>query len=362
MSQFLSDHLDSLLPYVPGEQLHVENLLKLNTNEHAYGPSPKAIAAIQSAATDTLRLYPDYQALELRQAIAKVHGLSIDNIFVGNGSDEILAHIFSALFLRDGRKLLLPDISYSFYTTYCRYYQVPFEIVPLADDFRIRVEDYTKARSPAPVGILFANPNAPTSLLLSLSDIERMLDANPDSVVVVDEAYIDFGGESAIALVQRYPNVVVVQTLSKSYALAGLRVGFAVASKEIVAGLVKVKDSFNSYPLDALAQAGAAAAISDQAYLKQASQKIIDARQTLSTQLESLGFSVLPSHTNFVFASHPDYNAASLQRALRERGVLVRHFAQGRIQDYLRITVGTPEQCDRLITTLTSVMDSKTRK
>src|SRR5690606_16654800 len=209
---------------------------------------------------------------------------------------------------------------------------------------------------------LFANPNAPTSLLLSLSDIERMLEAHPDSVVVVDEAYIDFGGESAIALVQRYPNVVVVQTLSKSYALAGLRVGFAVASKEIVAGLVKVKDSFNSYPLDALAQAGAAAAISDQAYLKQASQKIIDARQTLSTQLESLGFSVLPSHTNFVFASHPDYNAASLQRALRERGVLVRHFAQGRIQDYLRITVGTPEQCDRLITTLTSVMDSKTRK
>lgn len=362
MSRFLSDHLELLQPYVPGEQAKIENLLKLNTNEHAYGPSPKVIEAIKTATGDDLRLYPDYQATSLREAIAELHGLSVDNVFVGNGSDEVLAHLFSALFLRGGRKLLLPDISYSFYTTYCRYYQVPFEVVPLADDLSMRVDDYTKRRDQDPVGILFANPNAPTSLLLSLEDIEKMLVANPNSVVVVDEAYIDFGGQSAISLIKKHPNLVVVQTLSKSYALAGLRVGFALASTEIVAGLIKVKDSFNSYPLDALAQVGATAAIKDQTYLKKACQSVIDSRADLSTSLTAMGFTVLPSYTNFVFATHPDHNAVALQQALREQGILVRHFSQDRIQDYLRITVGTPEQCKRLITTLTEVMSNITLK
>ena len=359
MSRLLSDHLSALQPYVPGEQAVLDNLLKLNTNEHPCGPSPKAIEAIQAAASETLRLYPDYQARDLREAIAELHNVDADNVFVGNGSDEVLAHIFSALFLRGGRKLLIPDISYSFYTTYCRYYQVPFEVVPLADDFSIRVDDYIKPRA-GPVGILFANPNAPTSLLLSLAQIEAMLQAHPDSVVVVDEAYIDFGGKSAIALLSKYDNVVVVQTLSKSYALAGLRVGFAVASKAIVAGLIAVKDSFNSYPLDALAQAGATAAIKDQPHLQKACEGIIQSRTDLSQRLTELGFNVLPSHTNFVFVSHPQHEAVQLQRALREQGILVRHFSQARIQNYLRITVGSQKQCDRLITTLASVMEGKT--
>ena len=358
MSRFWSDHVNSLQPYVPGEQLAIENLIKLNTNEHPYGPSPKAIAAIQHAANESLRLYPSYDAKGLRQSIAALHHLDMGNVFVGNGSDEVLAHIFSGLFLRGGRPLLLPDISYSFYRTYCRYYQVPSEIVPLADDFSIRVEDYIKPRDVAPAGIIFANPNAPTSLLMQLGDIERIVQANPDTVVVVDEAYVDFGGQSASGLIKQYPNVVVVQTLSKSYALAGLRVGFALASTEIVAGLERIKDSFNSYPLDSLALAGAQAAIDDRDYFNEVRQAVIDARDVLTSDLQALGFTVLPSATNFVFATHPQEDAAHLQQALKERGVLVRHFSQERIQQFLRITVGTLDQCKRLTQELASILGS----
>ncbi len=253
----------------------------------------------------------------------------------------------------------MPDVSYSFYTTYCRYYQVPFEVMPLAEDFSINVSDYLQPREQAPVGILLANPNAPTSLLLGLSEIQKIASANPESVVVIDEAYIDFGGQSAISLVNQYDNIVVVQTLSKSYALAGLRVGFAVASPEIIAGLVRVKDSFNSYPLDALALAGAAAAIKDQDYFQQACQNVISSRDELSKKLSTIGFKVLPSSTNFVFVTHPEHDAAQLQQALRDNGILVRHFSQSRIQNYLRITVGTPDQCDRLFTTLATIIHKK---
>ena len=357
MSRFWSDHVNNLQPYVPGEQLAIENLIKLNTNEHPYGPSPKAIAAINQAANDSLRLYPSYDAKGLRQSIAHLHHLEVENVFVGNGSDEILAHIFSGLFLRGGRPLLLPDISYSFYRTYCRYYQVPFEIIPLAEDFSIRVEDYTQQREVEPAAIIFANPNAPTSLLLELGEVERIVKANPDTVVVVDEAYVDFGGQSASGLVKQYPNVVVVQTLSKAYALAGLRVGFALASPEIVSGLERIKDSFNSYPLDSLALAGAQAAIDDQAYFNEVRKAVMDARDELTKDLQSLGFTVLPSATNFVFATHSEHDAAHLQQALKERGILVRHFTQERIQQFLRITVGTLAQCKRLTQELASILE-----
>ncbi|HJD43725.1 MAG TPA: histidinol-phosphate transaminase [Candidatus Paenalcaligenes intestinipullorum] len=357
MSQFWSDQVRQLRPYVPGEQLNADQLIKLNTNENPYGPSPKALAAIRDAADERLRLYPSYDALALRQAIAELHQLSPEHVFVGNGSDEVLAHIFSGLFLRGGRPLLLPDISYSFYYTYCQYYQVPAEVVPLDEDFTLRVADYTQTREQPPAGIIFANPNAPTSLLLELDQIQQILRANPDTVVVVDEAYIDFGGKSASCLVAEHPNLVVVQTVSKSYALAGLRVGFALAQPELIQGLERIKDSFNSYPLDRLALAGATAAIQDQAYLHECIQKILESRIRLTEALSRLGFKVLPSSTNFVFATHPEHDAAQLQQALRAQNILIRHFSQPRIQDYLRITVGTPEQCDQLIQALTALLN-----
>jgi len=359
VSRFWSDHVAGLAPYTPGEQPKVANLLKLNTNEHPYGPSPKAIAAIQAAADDTLRLYPDPESTALRTAIARRHGLTPQQVFVGNGSDEILAHVFNALFLRGGRPLLMPDITYSFYRTYCTLYAVPHEILPLADDFSIRVADYTEPRAQVPAGIIFANPNAPTGRTLPLADIERIARANPDCAVVVDEAYVDFGAESAVSLIAGHENILVVQTLSKSRSLAGLRVGFAMGSPEVIEALVRVKDSFNSYPLDRLAQAGALASIEDTEYFDATCKAVIQARNLLTQRLSSLGFEVLPSQANFVFARHPDFEGAELAAALRERKILVRHFALPRIDRFLRITVGTETDCERLYHSLAEILGRK---
>lgn len=356
MSRFWSDHLVDLTPYVAGEQPKVDNLLKLNTNEHPYGPSPLALQAIKDAATNQLRLYPDNEAVGLRQAIAHLHGLSPDQVFVGNGSDEVLAHVFNGLFRRSGRPLLMPDITYSFYRTYCTLYKIPAQLVPLADDFSIRVTDYTDSPVADPAGIIFSNPNAPTGMALSLADISAIAAAHPDIPVVVDEAYVDFGAQSAIALLKTHANIVVVHTLSKSRSLAGLRVGFALADAQIVHGLNRVKDSFNSYPLDTLAQAGAVAAIQDTEYLKRMCQAVTDARTQLTTQLTALGFEVLPSQANFVFARHPDHDGAALSRALREQNILVRHFTLARIDQFLRITVGTPDDCERLCKALAKIL------
>lgn len=357
MSRFWSDHIQALQPYVPGEQ-PTEKLLKLNTNEHAYGPSPKVFEAITAVNNDSLRLYPAAESGVLAQAIAKLHGVNTNQVFLGNGSDEVLAHIFNTLFLRAGRPVLMPDISYSFYNTYSAFFKVPVEIQPLSEDFSIKVADYTKPRAIAPAAIIFANPNAPTGLALCLADIATIAEANPDSAVVVDEAYVDFGADSALALLNDYNNIVVIRTLSKSYALAGLRVGYAVASAEIVAGLQRVKDSFNSYPLDTLAQAGALAAIQDQSYFDAKRHAIMQSREKLTKDLQDLGFMVLPSKTNFVFARHKTLAGIDIYQGLRERGVLVRHFQQPRIEQFLRITVGTPEQCATLVAAL-RVISSK---
>lgn len=354
MSHLFSDTLADLVPYVPGEQPQGTIDLKLNTNEHPYGPSPRAIEAIKQATSDTLRLYPDYSSLELRRSISDLHNIHPDQVFVGNGSDEVLAHIYKALFQRQG-VLLVPDITYSFYRTYSAYFQVQQELVPLADDLSLDPADYIAKRSDPIAGIIFANPNAPTGLALGLDDIEAILQANPDVPVVVDEAYVDFGAQTAVPLLARYDNLVVVHTLSKSRALAGLRVGFAMASKEIVAALIKVKDSFNSYPLDSLAQAGAAASIRDVDHFKQSCDAVVQARDALSAELTDLGFHVLPSQANFVFVRHTSYDARMISRALRERGILVRHLNQPRIENYLRITVGTLEQCRRLCSTLADI-------
>lgn len=356
MSRLFSDTLADLVPYVPGEQPQEPIDLKLNTNEHPYGPSPRAIEAIKQAASDTLRLYPDYSALSLRRTIAKLHGIHPDQVFVGNGSDEVLAHVYKALFQREGA-LLVPDITYSFYRTYSAFFQVRQELIPLADDLSLNLADYTATRTEPIAGIIFANPNAPTGLALSLDDIEAILRAHPDVPVVVDEAYVDFGAQTAVPLLERYDNLVVVHTLSKSRALAGLRVGFAMTSKEIVGALIKVKDSFNSYPLDSLAQAGAEASIRDTEHFTQSCDAVIQAREALSADLTGLGFEVLPSQANFVFVRHTAYDALSISQALRARGILVRHFKQPRIHHYLRITVGTLEQCRRLCTTLADIFD-----
>lgn len=347
MSKFWSPFVKELVPYVPGEQPKIANLVKLNTNENPYGPSPMAIAAMQAELGDSLRLYPDPNSDRLKQSVADHYGVTTAQVFVGNGSDEVLAHIFHGLF-QHGRPLLFPDVTYSFYPVYCGLYGIPFEAVPLDEQFQIRVEDYARPNG----GIIFPNPNAPTGCLLTLDAVEALLKGSPDSVVVVDEAYIDFGGESAIALVDRYPNLLVTQTLSKSRSLAGLRVGLAVGHPDLIEALERIKNSFNSYPLDRMAIAGAAAAFDDRAWFDETRQRVIHSREQLVAALEARGFEVLPSAANFVFARHPGKDAAGIAAGLREKGVIVRHFKQARIAQFLRITIGTPEQNQALLDAL----------
>ncbi|KIV65986.1 Histidinol-phosphate aminotransferase [Pseudomonas sp. FeS53a] len=347
MSKFWSPFVKELVPYVPGEQPKIANLVKLNTNENPYGPSPMAIAAMQAELGDSLRLYPDPNSDRLKQSVADHYGVTTAQVFVGNGSDEVLAHIFHGLF-QHGRPLLFPDVTYSFYPVYCGLYGIPFEAVPLDEQFQIRVEDYARPNG----GIIFPNPNAPTGCLLTLDAVEALLNGSPDSVVVVDEAYIDFGGESAIALVDRYPNLLVTQTLSKSRSLAGLRVGLAVGHPDLIEALERIKNSFNSYPLDRMAIAGAAAAFDDRAWFDETRQRVIHSREQLVAALEARGFEVLPSAANFVFARHPGKDAAGIAAGLREKGVIVRHFKQARIAQFLRITIGTPEQNQALLDAL----------
>jgi len=354
MSRFWSKVVGTLTPYVPGEQPKIANLIKLNTNENPYPPSPRVLEAIQDelgADAARLRLYPDPNADLLKATIARTYGLTADKVFVGNGSDEVLAHVFMAL-LKHERLVLFPDITYSFYPVYCGLYDVDYRTVPLADDFTINPADYAQPNG----GIIFPNPNAPTGCLLAADAIEQMLKANPDSVVVVDEAYVDFGGKSAISLVDRYDNLLVVHTLSKSRSLAGLRVGFAVGDPALIEALERVKNSFNSYPLDRLAIVGAVAALEDSGHFEQSRQAIIASRDTLTAALTQLGFEVLPSAANFIFARHPQYDAAQLAQALREKNIIVRHFKLPRIDQFLRITVGTDAECTALIAALGNIL------
>ncbi|WP_296254080.1 histidinol-phosphate transaminase [Pseudomonas sp. UBA4194] len=347
MSKFWSPFVKNLVPYVPGEQPKVANLVKLNTNENPYGPSPKALEAMRAELTDALRLYPDPNSDLLKQAVADYYGVKTNQVFLGNGSDEVLAHIFHGLFQHD-QPLLFPDISYSFYPVYCGLYGIPFEAVPLDDSFQIQPQDYAKANA----GIIFPNPNAPTGCLLPLEAVERIVKASPDSVVVVDEAYVDFGGQTAITLVDRYPNLLVTQTVSKSRSLAGLRVGLAVGHADLIEALERIKNSFNSYPIDRVAVAGAAAAFADKAYFEQTCAKVVDSREVLVEALRDKGFEVLPSAANFIFARHPEQDAAGIAAKLREQGVIVRHFKQQRIAQFLRISIGTPEQNQALLDAL----------
>lgn len=348
--RFWSPEVRDLEPYVPGEQPKIQNLLKLNTNENPYPPSPKVADAVQAVLAhqaDALRLYPDPDATVLKQAIAKQQNVDVSQVFVGNGSDEVLAHIFKAFFIQQ-KPILYPDITYSFYPVYSQFFGVQTKQIPLNEKFEIDISDYEQENG----GIIITNPNAPTSIALGLDKIEQVLKANPNRVIVIDEAYVDFGAKSAVELVSRYENLVVCQTTSKSRSLAGLRVGFAIAQAHLIAALEAVKNSFNSYPIDRFAIAAAVASFEDQDYFQEQCEKVIASREKLVCNLTELGFNVLPSKANFIFATHSLHDAAQLAEKLREQGIIVRYFNKPRINQFLRITIGTDEQNQRLVDTL----------
>jgi len=329
---------------VPGEQPQDRTYVKLNTNENPYPPSPLVIEAMRLAVSDSLRLYPDPSCRELREVIARYYGLAPEQVFAGNGSDELLAFCFPAFF-NPGRPVLFPDITYSFYPVYCRLFNTDYDTVPLAEDFTVPAEGFLRENG----GIIIANPNAPTGRYMPLDSLRMIVEGNHASVVIVDEAYIDFGGDSAAGMIADYPNLLVIQTLSKSRCLAGLRAGFALGHADLIEGLGRVKDSFNSYTLDRIALAGAAAAFGDDAWFRKTTKKIMTTRQATASALEALGFRVVPSSANFLFVTHPAHAAAGLFRKLRDKGVLVRYFNLPRIDNYLRVTIGTDEDMARFL-------------
>lgn len=358
MSKFWSARTHELDPYTPGEQPQDQQYIKLNTNENPYPPSPLAIAAIKKASDESMRLYSDPNAYQLKQAIADFYALKLNQVFVGNSSDEVLAHAFAGI-LKHEKPLLFPDISYSFYPSYCKLFNIRSNKIPLAEDFTIHVDDYLNADKNG--AIIFPNPNAPTGIALTLKEITAILKANPDSPVLIDEAYVDFGAATAIALINQYPNLLVVQTFSKARSLAGLRVGFAVGDAGLIEALERVKNSFNPYPLDRAAIAGGAAAMADKAYFQKNCNKIIATRERTTASLTTLGFKVLPSKANFVFAkpdpSKINKKAETLYLELKEAGILLRHFNKPRINDYLRITIGTDTEMDTLLDKLGLIKD-----
>lgn len=351
MSGYWSELVRGLSPYVPGEQPRIAGLVKLNTNENPFGPSPKAVAAIQAASGDDLRLYPDPQSLRLRETLAAYHKVAPEQVFVGNGSDEVLAHAFAAL-LKQKQPVRFPDVTYSFYPVYCRLLGIESVAVPLDAAMRVCVDDYLGRAGP----VIISNPNAPTGIALPRAEISRLAAGRAESAVIIDEAYVDFGAETAIPLIGAHPNLLVVQTMSKSRALAGLRVGYAIGDVGLIEGLTRVKDSFNSYPLGRPAQAGAVASVEDEAHFQGMRAAVIGDRAVMTDALERRGFAVLPSAANFVFARHPGHAGQALAAALRERAVLVRHFTAPRIADYLRITVGSEAEIQRLATALDEIL------
>lgn len=350
MSKYWNETVKKIKPYVPGEQPQDQKYIKLNTNENPYPPSPKVIEAIKNAADDRLRLYPDPGCEELKSTLAEYYGLKKQQTFVGNGSDEILAFAFMAFF--DPRKtILFPDITYTFYPVYSELFNIAYKVVPLDDAFNIPEELFYSENG----GIVISNPKAPTAKFMPLDAVEKILENNCDSVVIIDEAYIDYGGESSIKLIEKYPNLLVIQTFSKSRSLAGLRVGFALGHEELIEGLERVKNSFNSYTLDRLALAGAVQAIKDEDYFQENRQKVISTREHFSSGLVEIGFEVIDSKANFVFISHPKMHASLLFMKLREKGILVRHFNKPRIDNYLRVSIGSDKDMDTVLEKLKEI-------
>ena len=355
MKRYWSRRIRDMVPYVPGEQPKDRVFIKLNTNENPYPPSPKALEALREAADDRLRLYPDPECTQLRAAIAAAHNLSPEQVFAGNGSDEVLAFCFQAFFDPD-RPVCFADITYTFYAVYAEYFGLTPRLIPLGEDFSLPVAPFCTGDSG---GVVVANPNAPTGLEVPRADLVRILESNPQAVVLVDEAYIDFGGISADALVDRYDNLVVVRTLSKGHGLAGLRVGYALGHPDLMAALRCVRDSINSYTVDRAAQAAAAASIADRAYFEHQAARVQTTRTRSAAQLRGLGFQVTDSKANFLFVHHPRVAAKTLLDGLRQRGILVRWFDRPRISGHLRITVGTDEEMDALCAALEELTEER---
>jgi histidinol-phosphate aminotransferase len=341
MSKFWSNRIKNLQAYVPGEQPKDKKYIKLNTNENPYPPSPKVIEMIKKAAGDDLRLYPDPNCDDLRRELAEYLKLKKEQVFIGNGSDEVLAFSFLAFFNPE-KGILFPDITYSFYEVYSALFKIDHELIDLDEKFNIPVEKFKKSNG----GILLANPNAPTGKFLPLNSIKKILESNKNSVVIVDEAYVDFGGESATCLINEYPNLLVIQTFSKSRSLAGLRIGFALGHEDLIKGLNTVKNSVNSYTLDRIAQAAAVEAIRDDAYFEETRARVIKTREWITGRLKEIGFDAIESKANFIFISHPNYDAKELFVSLKEKGILVRHFNKPRINKFLRVSIGTDEEMD----------------
>lgn len=349
MNRFFTKLVQEIEPYVPGEQPKDRKYIKLNTNENPYPPSPKALEAIKTV-SEELKLYPDPECTALRETAAHYYGLKKEQVFVGNGSDEVLAFCFPAFFL--DKKLLFPDITYSFYPVYAKLFGVEYETKPLKEDFEIDIENYCNDCG----SILLPNPNAPTSKYLEVDKIEEILNKNPNHVVVIDEAYVDFGGTSCTGLINQYPNLLVVQTLSKSWSFAGLRVGFALGNGHLIDGLNRIKNSFNSYTLDTLAQVGAKAALEDISYFNETKNKIIKTREKTVKELLQLQFKIVNSQANFIFVTHEKMTAKDIFEKLREKGILVRYFNKPKIDQYLRISIGTDDEMKKLTNALKEII------
>ena len=351
MSKPWSDKLRKIQPYVAGEQSKNPNIIKLNANENPYPPSPKVKEVLSNFNTDNLKKYPASDALELKTALAKAYNLNENQIFMGNGSDDVLALCFQAFFCSD-KPILFPDLTYSFYPVWCSLFKTPYKNIPLDENFRINPDDYKEENG----GVILPNPNAPTGIYENLDFIEKILNNNTDCIVIIDEAYIDFGGESAISLLDKYENLVIVQTMSKSRSLAGLRVGYAFASAELISVLEAVKNSYNSYTMDSIAISAAAASLADNEYFKDTCNKIINTRQKTIQALEKLGFDVVPSMANFVLATHKSVKAVDIFEKLKAQNIFVRYFKIPRIDNYLRITIGTDDEMDKLFYALKNLL------
>lgn len=334
-------------PYVPGEQPQSENIIKLNANENPYPPAPGVQQALRDFDASRLALYPDANGKALKSALAGRFGLKPSQVFLGNGSDDVLALAFQSFFCSD-EPVLYPDITYSFYPVWCDLFRIPYETVPLDENFCVNVRDYDRPNG----GVVLPNPNAPTGRGLSPDVLEDLLQHNADCVVIIDEAYVDFGAQSAVPLLEKYENLLVVQTMSKSRSLAGLRIGYALGSETLIATLEAVKNSYNSYTMDAVALAAGEAAVRDEAYFQDTCRKVIATRERTADALRGLGFIVPPSLTNFLFVTHPAKKAPDIFQYLRGRGIFIRYFKLPRIDNYLRITVGTDAQMDKLVDAL----------
>lgn len=354
MSKYWSETVRKLEPYVPGEQPKDRKYIKLNTNESPYPPSPRVLEAIRKACNSDIRLYPDPECDSLRETIADYFNLRKGQVFIGNGSDELLAFSFMAFF-NPKNPILFPDITYSFYPVYSSIFNIDYKTVELDEEFSIPVGRFFERNG----GIIIPNPNAPTGKYLPLSLIRSIVDKNPDSVVIIDEAYIDFGGESAAGFIDNFPNLLIIQTLSKSRSLAGLRLGFALGHEDLIQGLNRVKNSFNSYTVDRLALAGAEEAFKDEDYFQETRKRIMATRDKVSLSLKSMGFKVIDSKANFIFISHPEVGALALFQKLRENGVLVRHFNKPRISNYLRVSIGSEEDMDIFLDVVEKILSQK---